>query len=47
VLTSPGIIANRWVFFDWFAQLHQLTGMLVLLLMIYMLFTVKASGQPA
>ena len=47
VLTSPGIIANRWVFFDWFAQLHQVTGMLVLLLMIYMLFTVRPPGQQA
>ncbi|MBS1596590.1 MAG: COX15/CtaA family protein [Bacteroidetes bacterium] len=41
VLSSPGIVANRWVFFDWVAQLHQLTGMLLLLTMIYMLYLVR------
>jgi len=47
VLASPGIVPNRWVFFDWVAQLHQLTGMLLLLLMVYMLYTVKATGPKA
>jgi cytochrome c oxidase assembly protein subunit 15 len=45
VLSSPGIAANRWVFFDWIAQLHQLTGMLFLLAMIYILYTVKSTGN--
>jgi cytochrome c oxidase assembly protein subunit 15 len=45
VLTSPGIIPNRWVFFDWVAQLHQLTGMLLLLLMIYMLYIIRAAKR--
>jgi len=47
VLTSPDIVPNRWVLFDWVAQLHQLTGMLLLLLMVYMLYTVKAASQQA
>jgi cytochrome c oxidase assembly protein subunit 15 len=41
LLTSPGIMPNHWVFFDWTAQLHQLTGMLFLLLMLYMIFIVR------
>ncbi len=41
LLTSPGIIANRWVLFDWVAQVHQVTGLLFLLTMIYMLFLVR------
>ena len=41
LLTSPGIVPNHWVGFDWIAQLHQITGMLFLLIMIYMLFLVR------
>jgi heme a synthase len=41
VLSSPGIIANRWGLFDWIALLHQITGMLFLLTMVYMLYLVK------
>jgi cytochrome c oxidase assembly protein subunit 15 len=40
LLTSPGIIPHHWVAFDWFAQLHQVTGLLLLLLMIGMLYLV-------
>ncbi len=42
VLTSTRIVANRWVFFDWVAQLHQLTGMMLLLIIIFMLYLVRA-----
>ena len=38
VLTSKGIVPNRWGAFEWMAQLHQFTGMLFLLAMIWMLF---------
>jgi cytochrome c oxidase assembly protein subunit 15 len=41
VLSSPGIIANSWGLFDWIALLHQTTGMLFLLTMVYMLYLVK------
>ena len=41
LLTSPDIIPNHWVFFDWIAAWHQFTGMLILLLMVYMLFIVR------
>jgi cytochrome c oxidase assembly protein subunit 15 len=41
LLTSPGIIANRWVAFDWLAQLHQITGLLFLLTIVGMLYLVR------
>lgn len=41
LLTSPGIIPNQWVTFDWLAQFHQLTGLLFLLTMIGMLYLVR------
>jgi cytochrome c oxidase assembly protein subunit 15 len=43
VLSSLQIVANRWGIFEWLAQLHQITGMLFLLCMIYMLFIVRRS----
>jgi len=43
LLTSSGIVANHWVGFDWIAQLHQIAGMLFLLVMIYMLFLIRPS----
>jgi cytochrome c oxidase assembly protein subunit 15 len=41
LLTSPDIIPNRWVTFDWLAQLHQITGLLFLLTIVEMLYLVK------
>jgi cytochrome c oxidase assembly protein subunit 15 len=41
LLASPGIVPNRWVGFDWFAQLHQITGLLLLLTMTGMLYLVR------
>ena len=41
VLVSPGIVANHWVFFDWIALLHQLTGMLLLLSLIYAIYVLR------
>ena len=45
VLSSLQIVANRWGIFEWLAQLHQITGMLFLLCMIYMLFIVRRSSK--
>ncbi|HMH23404.1 MAG TPA: COX15/CtaA family protein [Puia sp.] len=42
LLSSPGIIPNQWVGFDWLAQLHQITGLLFLVTMIGMLYLVRA-----
>jgi heme a synthase len=41
VLTSPQIIPNHWGVFEWIAELHQITGMLFLLIMIYMLYIIR------
>jgi cytochrome c oxidase assembly protein subunit 15 len=45
VLTSPQITPNHWGIFEWLAQLHQVTGMLFLLLMIYMLYITRRVKQ--
>jgi heme a synthase len=34
VLISPGIIPGRWAGFEWLAQLHQITGMLLVLSLV-------------
>jgi len=47
VLSSPGIVPNHWVIFDWLALCHQLTGMLFLLLMIYMIYLVRGDQAMA
>jgi cytochrome c oxidase assembly protein subunit 15 len=39
--TSPGIVANRWVAFDWLALLHQLNGMLLLFSLIYAIYVLR------
>jgi cytochrome c oxidase assembly protein subunit 15 len=48
VLTSTRIIPNRWGTFEWLAQLHQITGMLLLLSLVAMLFLTRRSSftQP-
>jgi cytochrome c oxidase assembly protein subunit 15 len=40
LLTSPAIVPHQWAAFDWFAQFHQITGLVFLLLMIGMLYLV-------
>jgi heme a synthase len=41
LLTSPGIVANRWVVFDWLALLHQLNSMLLLFSLIYAIYVLR------
>jgi heme a synthase len=41
VLASRGIVANRWVIFDWLAAFHQMTGMLFLLSIVYLLYLLQ------
>jgi cytochrome c oxidase assembly protein subunit 15 len=49
VLTSTGIVPNRWGTFEWMAQLHQITGMLLLLSLVTMLFLTRrlSFNQPS
>jgi cytochrome c oxidase assembly protein subunit 15 len=41
LLTSTGIIPGHWGAFEWMAQLHQLTGMLLLLSLVWMLYLIR------
>ncbi len=41
LLTSPGIVANHWVAFDWIALLHQMNGMLLLFSLIYAIYVLR------
>lgn len=45
VLTSSGIVPGHWGYFEWMAQLHQLTGMLLLLSLVMMLYLVQRKAQ--
>lgn len=38
LLTSPGIVPQKWGIFEWMAQLHQVVGMLLLLSLVAMLY---------
>ena len=42
VITSPAIVPNHWVMFDWLAQFHQITGMLYMLAMVWMLYIIRS-----
>jgi len=42
LLTSPGIIPNHWLVFNWLAQLHQVVGLLFLLTITGMLYLVRS-----
>jgi cytochrome c oxidase assembly protein subunit 15 len=46
VLSSTGIVPNRWGLFEWVAQLHQLTGMGLLLVLVYLQY-LTSSGKKA
>lgn len=45
ILTSPGIVPNHWAAFEWMAQLHQVTGMLLLLSLIAMLYLTRVQAS--
>jgi cytochrome c oxidase assembly protein subunit 15 len=49
VYTSIGIIPNRWGTFEWMAQLHQITAMLLLLSLIALLYLTRRASfvQPS
>lgn len=45
VLTSSEIVPGKWGAFEWMAQLHQLTGMLLLLSLVSILFLVRGKNR--
>jgi heme a synthase len=47
VLSSTGIMPNRWGLFEWMAQLHQLTGMGLLLVLVYLLYLTRGGKKAA
>jgi heme a synthase len=47
VLTSTGIVPGQWGTFEWMAQLHQLTGMALLLVLVYLLYLTKGGKKAA
>jgi cytochrome c oxidase assembly protein subunit 15 len=47
VLTSTGIVPNQWGTFEWMAQLHQLTGMLLLLSFVFLLYLTISGKKSA
>lgn len=46
VVLSPGIVPNRWGAFEWMAQLHQVTGMLLALSFVSLLYVVRRRPIP-
>mgnify|MGYP001792152698 CR=1 FL=1 len=44
VLSSTGIVPGHWGVFEWMAQLHQLTGMFLLLSLVWMLFILRGGA---
>jgi cytochrome c oxidase assembly protein subunit 15 len=47
VLTSTGIVPNQWGTFEWMAQIHQLTGMVLLLSFVYLLYLTTSGKKSA
>lgn len=47
ILTSTGIIPGQWGTFEWMAQLHQLTGMCLLLSLVFTLFVIRKKRMTA
>jgi cytochrome c oxidase assembly protein subunit 15 len=45
LLTSPGIIPNRWLVFNWLAEFHQVVGLLFLLTISGMLYLVRPCNR--
>jgi heme a synthase len=47
VFSSTGIVPNHWGTFEWMAQLHQLTGMALLLALVYILYLTKGGKKAS
>jgi len=45
VISSTSIVAGEFGVFEWLAELHQLTGMLLLLCMLTVLYILKPSAR--
>lgn len=47
VVSSSGIIAGKWGIFEWMAELHQLVGMVLLLVLVSLLYVVRSDKTNA
>lgn len=45
LLKSKGIVPGHWGLFEWMAQAHQLTGMLLLLSLVFTFFLIQKNDQ--
>ena len=45
LFASKGIIPGKWGWFEWLAQIHQLTGMALLLLMVKLLYLIRPATR--
>jgi len=45
LLASRGIVPGKWGWFEWLAQMHQLTGMALLLLMVKLLYLIRPASR--
>jgi heme a synthase len=45
LVSSPGIVADRWTAFDWLALLHQMNGMLLLFSLIYAIYVLRPAAK--
>jgi cytochrome c oxidase assembly protein subunit 15 len=43
VLSSASIVSGRWGLFEWIAELHQLVGMLLLLVLVSLLYLIRSN----
>jgi len=43
LFASRGIIPGKWGWFEWLAQIHQLTGMALLLILVMLLYLIRPS----
>ncbi|MBU3743853.1 MAG: heme A synthase, partial [Sediminibacterium sp.] len=44
LFASRGIIPGKWGWFEWLAQIHQLTGMALLLILVMLLYLIRPSS---
>ncbi|MFI5156610.1 MAG: COX15/CtaA family protein [Chitinophagales bacterium] len=47
VLLSTEIVPNHWVAFDWFALAHQVIGMLFVLSMVFMIYSLRSKQSDS
>ncbi|MBI2730891.1 MAG: COX15/CtaA family protein [Sphingobacteriales bacterium] len=47
VISSPNMAPQHWGIFEWYAQLHQLVAMFLLISLVWMLYLIRSHNKPA